>query len=102
MTPLGIAIGLGVRSTYNPEGTTASIVAGVLDSLSAGILIYTGLVELLARDFIFEKVCLLLLLRVEPDGFVQAMHKAPLPKLLFNLGSILLGAGLMSLLGRWA
>lgn len=44
-TPLGIAIGLGVRTSYNPGSTTASIVSGVMDSLSAGILIYTGLVE---------------------------------------------------------
>lgn len=44
-TPLGIAVGLGVRTTYNPDSTTASIVSGVLDALSAGILMYTGLVE---------------------------------------------------------
>ena len=44
-TPLGIAVGLGVRSTYNPESATASIVSGVLDAISAGILVYTGLVE---------------------------------------------------------
>ena len=44
-TPIGIAAGLGVRTTYNPGSTTASIVSGVLDSLSAGILIYTGMVE---------------------------------------------------------
>lgn len=44
-TPLGIAVGLGVKTTYNPNSTTASIVSGVLDSLSAGILLYTGLVE---------------------------------------------------------
>ena len=44
-TPIGIAIGLGIRSTYNPGSTTASIVSGVLDAFSAGILIYTGLVE---------------------------------------------------------
>jgi len=44
-TPLGIAVGLGVRTLYNPDSTTASIVSGVLDSLSAGILVYTGLVE---------------------------------------------------------
>jgi len=48
-TPLGIAVGLGVKSTYNPGSVTASIVSGVLDALSAGILIYTGLVE--ARGF---------------------------------------------------
>ena len=44
-TPVGIAVGLGIRSTYNPGTAKASIVSGVLDSLSAGILIYTGLVE---------------------------------------------------------
>jgi zinc transporter 1/2/3 len=44
-TPIGIAAGLGVRGVYAPGGATASIVSGVLDSLSAGILIYTGLVE---------------------------------------------------------
>ncbi|KAK0446894.1 ZIP-like iron-zinc transporter [Armillaria borealis] len=45
-TPIGIAAGLGVRTTYNPDSTTASIVSGTLDALSSGILIYTGLVEL--------------------------------------------------------
>lgn len=44
-TPIGIAAGLGVRTTYNPESTTASIVSGVMDALSSGVLIYTGLVE---------------------------------------------------------
>ena len=44
-TPVGIAVGLALRSTYAPASATASIVSGVLDSLSAGILIYTGLVE---------------------------------------------------------
>jgi zinc transporter 1/2/3 len=42
---LGIAIGLGIRTTYNPDSTTASIVSGTLDSMSAGVLLYTGLVE---------------------------------------------------------
>jgi zinc transporter 1/2/3 len=44
-TPVGIAAGLGVRTLYNPDSATASTVSGILDSLSAGILIYTGLVE---------------------------------------------------------
>jgi len=44
-TPIGIAAGLGVRTTYNPGSTTASIVSGVMDAFSAGILVYTGLVE---------------------------------------------------------
>jgi len=63
-TPLGIAIGLGVKSTYNPGSVTASIVSGVLDALSAGILIYTGLVEargsfaLLTRRALADVFCL--------------------------------------------
>lgn len=55
ITPLGIAVGLGIRNTYNPNSGTANIVSGVLDSLSAGVLIYTGLVELIAHEFIFNK-----------------------------------------------
>lgn len=50
-TPIGIAVGLGIRSTYNPGTAKASIVSGVLDSLSSGILIYTGLVEVGMLDF---------------------------------------------------
>lgn len=85
-TPIGIAIGLGVRSSYNPGSSTASAVSGCLDAISAGILLYTGLVELLAHEFIFN-----------PEA-----HKAPLGKLLYSIGCMLLGAALMSLLGRWA
>ncbi|KXN87518.1 Zinc-regulated transporter 2 [Leucoagaricus sp. SymC.cos] len=85
-TPLGIAVGLGVRSLYNPGSATASIVSGTLDSLSAGILIYTGLVELLAHDFLFNK----------------EMMEGSNGKLAYAIGSMCLGCGLMALLGRWA
>ncbi|CAE6484096.1 unnamed protein product [Rhizoctonia solani] len=85
-TPIGIAAGLGIRTTYNPGSTTSSIVGGIFDSISAGILLYTGLVELLAHEFIFN----------------PAMHRAPMGKLLYACGMMCLGAGLMSLIGRWA
>ncbi|QRV74224.1 ZIP Zinc/iron transport family protein [Ceratobasidium sp. AG-Ba] len=85
-TPVGIAAGLGIRSSYNPGSTTSSIVGGIFDSLSAGILLYTGLVELMAHEFIFN-----------PE-----MHRAPLGKLVYACGMMCLGAGLMALLGRWA
>jgi len=49
-TPIAIAIGLGVRKTYPPGSATTLIVNGVFDSISAGILIYTGLVELMAHE----------------------------------------------------
>ncbi|KZT07469.1 ZIP zinc/iron transport family [Laetiporus sulphureus 93-53] len=85
-TPVGIAAGLGVRSSYNPDGTTASIVSGILDAFSAGILIYTGLVELMAHEFIFNK----------------EMMDSSNRHLVFAIGCMMLGAGLMALLGKWA
>ncbi|KAF9218627.1 ZIP-like iron-zinc transporter [Gyrodon lividus] len=85
-TPLGIAVGLGVRNTYNPGSTTASIVSGVMDSLSAGILLYTGMVELLAHEFIFNK----------------DMNNASNGKVAYAVCCMLLGTGVMALLGRWA
>ncbi|KAI0369853.1 ZIP zinc/iron transport family [Pilatotrama ljubarskyi] len=85
-TPIGIAVGLGVRTTYNPDSTTASIVSGVLDSFSAGILLYTGLVELMAHEFLFNADML-----ASSNG-----------KLAYALGCMVAGAGIMALLGRWA
>lgn len=84
-TPIAIAIGLGLRTTYNPNSFTANVVSGVLDSMSAGILIYTGLVELLARDFLFNP------LRTRDSK-----------RLAFMMGTTFLGAGIMALLGKWA
>ncbi|CZR65325.1 probable ZRT1 Zinc transporter I [Phialocephala subalpina] len=84
-TPIAIAIGLGLRTTYNSGSFTASVVSGVLDSISAGILIYTGLVELLARDFLFNQ-------ERTRDG----------RQLAFMVTSLFIGAALMALLGKWA
>ena len=55
VTPIGMAIGLGLRMTYDPASQTALIVSGILDAVSSGILLYTGLVELLAHEFLFSK-----------------------------------------------
>ncbi|XP_006461791.1 hypothetical protein AGABI2DRAFT_193175 [Agaricus bisporus var. bisporus H97] len=85
-TPVGIAAGLGVRTTYNPGTASASIVSGVLDALSAGILLYTGLVELLAHEFLFNKEMM------ESSG----------GRLAFAVLAMFLGCGIMALLGRWA
>ena len=54
-TPIAIAVGLAVRDTYAPGSQPALIVNGVFDSISAGILIYTGLVELMAHEFMFSE-----------------------------------------------
>ncbi|KAG4431651.1 hypothetical protein IFR05_012874 [Cadophora sp. M221] len=85
-TPLAIAIGLGVRSSFEPGSARTLIVQGVFDAISAGILIYTGLVELMAHEFMFN-----------PE-----MRKSSIKMMLFAYGCMCLGAGLMAVLGRWA
>lgn len=84
-TPICVAIGLGVRKSYSSNSYSVNVVSGILDSISAGILMYTGLVELLARDYMFN-----------------AHRTKDLRELFFNVASILTGAGLMALLGKWA
>ena len=86
VTPIGLAIGLGIRQTYNQDSATANYVTGVFDSVSAGILLYAGLVELLAHEFIFN----------------DKMRKAPIGKVLLAVAEMWLGAGIMALLARWA
>lgn len=85
VTPISIAIGLGVRTTYMDSSYNSNIIQGVLNSISAGILMYNGLVELLARDFIFDR-----------------NRTKDLTRLSFMIIVTLLGAGIMSLLGKWA
>ncbi|KAH7323423.1 ZIP-like iron-zinc transporter [Rhizoctonia solani] len=63
-------------------------VASSLESLIPSRLDLTihGLVELLAHEFIFN----------------PTMHRAPIGKLLYSCGMMVLGAGIMALIGRWA
>ncbi|XP_078175985.1 zinc transporter 3-like [Carex rostrata] len=83
-TPVGIALGIGVSSIYDQNSSTALIVEGVFNAASAGILIYMALVDLLAADFMHP--------RVQTNGRLQFGTHI----------TLLLGAGLMSLLARWA
>ncbi|KAI2642497.1 ZIP zinc/iron transport family [Xylaria nigripes] len=85
-TPISIAIGLGISSTLQPGSANASLINGIFDSISAGILIYTGLVELLAHEFMFN----------------PHMRNAGLKVQLFALFWVALGSGLMATLAIWA
>lgn len=82
-TPVGIAAGMGAR-TNNAD--TQKLVNGIFDAISAGILMYTGLVELLAHEFMFN----------------PHMRRASLKIQLFAFGCILFGAGVMATLAEWA
>jgi len=85
-TPIAIAIGLGVRTSFAPGSNRTLIIQGIFDSISAGILIYTGLVELMAHEFMFN-----------PE-----MRKSSIKMMLFAYLCMCVGAGLMALLGKWA
>lgn len=85
-TPVAIAIGIGVRQTLQPGSLTTMTVNGVFDSVSAGILIYTGLVELMAHEFMFN----------------NEMRKSSVGMTMSAFGCMCLGAGLMAVLGKWA
>lgn len=83
-TPIGIAVGIGISNIYSETSSTALIIEGVFNSASAGILIYMALVDLLAADFMSPKL--------------QSNAKLQMGA---NL-SLLIGAGCMSLLAKWA
>lgn len=82
-TPVGTAAGLGAKPSSVADQMLTN---GIFDAISAGILMYTGLVELLAHEFMFN-----------PE-----MKKAGLPTQMLAFGSICFGAGVMALLAKWA
>ncbi|KAK9057551.1 hypothetical protein SSX86_022387 [Deinandra increscens subsp. villosa] len=57
-TPMGIALGMILFSItgYDDSNPNALIMEGLLGSLSSGILIYMGLVDLIALDFFHNKL----------------------------------------------
>ncbi|OIT27531.1 PREDICTED: zinc transporter 1-like [Nicotiana attenuata] len=82
-TPSGIGIGMMISKGYNEQSSSALIVQGVLNSASAGILIYMALVDLLAKDF------------MHPN-----LHSNFKLQIIANV-SLVLGASSMSLLAKW-
>lgn len=85
-TPLAIAIGLVTSQSISMKASTSLIVNGVFDAVSGGILMYTGLVELLAHEFMFN-----------PE-----MRKAGLGMQLFAFTCVSFGVVLMAILAKWA
>ncbi|KAL2313449.1 ZIP zinc transporter Zrt1 [Schizosaccharomyces pombe] len=85
VTPIGMAAGLGVREHWDPLAHGSYAAQGVLDAISSGILVYAGLVELLAHDFLFSP-------ERERNWY----------KLIYLLACSMAGTGVMALLGKWA
>lgn len=85
VTPLGMAIGIGVIHKFNGNDPSTIIALGTLDSFSAGILIWTGLVEMLFHDW-----------------FMGPLKNASMVKTSISMVALIAGIALMSLLGKWA
>ncbi|WMV15388.1 hypothetical protein MTR67_008773 [Solanum verrucosum] len=83
-TPFGIALGIALSTTYEENSPRALITVGLLNASSAGLLIYMALVDLLAADFMGDKL----------QGSVKLQIKSYM--------AVLLGAGGMSVMAIWA
>jgi len=85
-TPLGIALGIGIYTSFSPSSPAFLLVSGTLDAMAAGILLYTAFVHLLGADF------------VDNDEFanMRARHKV------LAFGCLYAGAAVMAIIGKWA
>lgn len=54
-TPIGQVIGLVVHNMYDPLSQTGLLMVGFMNAISSGLLLFAGLVQLLAEDFLTEK-----------------------------------------------
>ena len=53
-TPIGQAIGLAAHTLYDPASQFGLLMVGIVNAISAGLLLYAGLVQLLAEDFLSD------------------------------------------------
>ncbi|KAL1975304.1 hypothetical protein VTN31DRAFT_3696 [Thermomyces dupontii] len=53
-TPLGQALGLFLHNLYDPNSVAGLLMVGFTNAISSGLLLFAGLVELLAEDFLSD------------------------------------------------
>lgn len=85
-TPLGQAIGLATSSLYRPDSEAGLLLVGTMNAISAGLLTYASLVELLSEDFLSD----------ESWRLLRGKRRVIACLLVF------FGAFFMSLVGAWA
>jgi len=85
-TPIGQAIGLVVHNLYDPHSETGLLMVGIMNGISAGLLLFAGLVQLLAEDFLTDKSYEILTGRKRVHAFA----------------AVWAGAALMAFVGAWA
>ncbi|KAL4796640.1 ZIP zinc transporter-domain-containing protein [Aspergillus venezuelensis] len=85
-TPIGQAIGIATHSLYSPDSEVGLLLVGTMNAISAGLLIFASLVELLSEDFLSDESWRVLRGR----------------KRVIACALVFLGAFCMSLVGAWA
>ncbi|CAI6331412.1 unnamed protein product [Periconia digitata] len=85
-TPLGQAIGIATHTLYSPDSEIGLLIVGIMNAISAGLLIFASLVELMSEDFLSDESWVILRGR----------------KRIYACILVFLGAFLMSLVGAWA
>jgi hypothetical protein len=85
-TPIGQAIGLAIHNLYDPASQTGLLMVGLMNAISSGLLLFAGLVELLAEDFLSD------------ESYVTLKGKRRLEA----CGAVVAGSMLMALVGAWA
>ena len=85
-TPIGQAIGLIVHNLYDPQSAAGLLMVGFMNAISSGLLLFAGLVQLLAEDFLSDKSYTILKGRRRWEAFTF----------------VLAGATLMAIVGAFA
>ncbi|KAL6231295.1 hypothetical protein BDW75DRAFT_220605 [Aspergillus navahoensis] len=85
-TPIGQAIGIATHSLYSPDSEVGLLLVGTMNAISAGLLIFASLIELLSEDFLSDESWRVLRGRSRVIACVL----------------VFLGAFCMSLVGAWA
>ena len=54
-TPIGQTLGIVLHSLYDPASEVGLLMVGVTNAVSSGLLLFAGLVQLIAEDFLSER-----------------------------------------------
>ncbi|KAL0925233.1 hypothetical protein M5K25_003551 [Dendrobium thyrsiflorum] len=85
ITPIGIAVGaIAMALVYDPRSSVAMVAEAIVDSISAGILMYVSLVDLIVMDLL------------------ELLKRSSFRVQVGIFAALFVGAMLMSLLALWA
>ncbi|RKF57435.1 Zinc-regulated transporter 2 [Erysiphe neolycopersici] len=85
-TPIGQGIGIIMHNIYDPQSLAGLLVVGIMNAISSGLLLYAGLVQLLAEDFLSH----------QSYNLLKGMQRVK------AFGCVVAGASLMAIVGAWA